>query len=117
MARRNVFDPLEPTHEPRWYVVRDRLNVVLKARALDACTDPKRVFVVAMLERIDAGWRLGEFSSTGGVFFCTRGADLRMVSITPTKPGKHAGFGAVHLSAAPVRDTRTRANVPQGMIH
>jgi hypothetical protein len=31
MPRRNVFDPLEPTAEPRWYVVRDRLNAVLDA--------------------------------------------------------------------------------------
>jgi hypothetical protein len=23
MARRNVFDPLEPTREPRWYAIRN----------------------------------------------------------------------------------------------
>jgi hypothetical protein len=37
---------------------------------------------------INARWELGEFSSTGGVFFCTRGVKRRMVSVTPTNPGK-----------------------------
>jgi len=40
--------------------------------------------VAAMLAWIDAGWQLAEFSSTGGVFFCTRGADRRQVQITLT---------------------------------
>ena len=40
-----------------------------------------------MLEWIDAGWALGEFGSSGGTFFCTRGADRRMVCITPSDPG------------------------------
>jgi hypothetical protein len=37
-----------------------------------------------MLEWIDVGWRLGEFSSRTGVFFCTRGVKRRMVCITPS---------------------------------
>jgi hypothetical protein len=35
MPRRNVFDPLEPTHEPRWYTVRNIHNTVLKALLVD----------------------------------------------------------------------------------
>jgi hypothetical protein len=31
-------------------------------------------------------WQLGEFSSTGGTFFCTRGVERRMVNITPSDP-------------------------------
>jgi hypothetical protein len=31
--------------------------------------------VAAMLERIDAGWQLKEFSSRTGVFSCTRGVE------------------------------------------
>jgi hypothetical protein len=59
----------------RWYVVRDRVNVMLEARALAANSDLKRVLVAAMLERIDAGWRIGESSSKGRSFFCTRGTE------------------------------------------
>jgi hypothetical protein len=66
MARRNVYDPLEPTKEPRWYVVRGRKSELLESRPLPVGTDLKRVLVAAMLNRIDAGWQLGEFSSRGG---------------------------------------------------
>jgi hypothetical protein len=31
----------------------------------------KRIFVAAMLEFIDSGWRLGNFSSRLGEFYCT----------------------------------------------
>jgi hypothetical protein len=51
-------------------------------------SDLKRAFVASMLKWIDAGWQLGEFSSTGGTFFCTRGAERRMVCITPSDPGE-----------------------------
>ena len=50
--------------------------------------DLKRAFVAAMLEWIDAGWQLGEFSSTAGTFFCTKGADRRQIDITPSDPGR-----------------------------
>jgi hypothetical protein len=50
MGRRKVFDPLEPTRQPRWDVVRDARNALLEVRALSAGSDLKRVFVVAMLE-------------------------------------------------------------------
>jgi hypothetical protein len=77
MPRRNVFDPLETTQEPRWYVVRNMHGAVLEARPLPVGSDLKRAFMAAMLERIDAGWRIAEFSSTGGTFFCTRGGERR----------------------------------------
>ena len=88
MARRHVFDPLEPTKEPRWYEVRNMHRGLLEARLLPAGADLKRVFVAAMLEWIDAGWQLGEFSSRSGTFFCGRGADRRMIDITPNDPGR-----------------------------
>jgi hypothetical protein len=106
MARRNVFDPLEPTQEPRWYAVRDRLNAVLEVRLLPSGTNLKRVFVAAMLERIDAGWQLGEFSSRGGSVFFTRGAERCMVGIEAADPGQPVGYGAAHLVDSPTRPCR-----------
>jgi hypothetical protein len=35
--------------------------------------------VAAMLEHIDAGWKLAEFSSRTGCFFCTKDGERRMV--------------------------------------
>jgi hypothetical protein len=85
---RSVYDPLEPTTEPRWYAVRNMYGALLEARELPAGADLKRVFVAAILEWIDAGWKLKEFSSRTGVFFCDRGVDRRMVEITPSDPGE-----------------------------
>jgi hypothetical protein len=88
MGRRSVFDPLEPTTELRWYAVRNMHRALLEVRALTPGANLKRAFVAAMLEWIDAGWELGEFSSTGGVFLCTKAGERRQVAITPTNPGQ-----------------------------
>jgi hypothetical protein len=89
---RHVFDPLEPTKEPRWYEVRNMHRGLLEARLLPPGTDLKRAFVAAMLEWIDAGWTLGEFSSRIGTFFRSRDVERRMVGITPNYPGRVGRF-------------------------
>jgi hypothetical protein len=87
VARRNVFDPLEPTSEPRWYVVRNMHQAVIEARRLETGANLKRVFVAAILEHIDAGWQLGDFGSRSSTFFCDKGGERRMVEISPSNPG------------------------------
>lgn len=49
MAGRNAYDPLEPTADPRWHVVRDRLGRVVESKALPAGTDLKGTMVTAIL--------------------------------------------------------------------
>jgi hypothetical protein len=49
MARRHVYDPLEPTTEPRWYVVRNMHQAVLEARPLPLGADLKRTYIAAIL--------------------------------------------------------------------
>lgn len=90
--RRNVYDPLESTKEPRWYVVRNMHRAVIEARPLPPGADLKRAFVAAILEHIDTGWRLAEFNSRTGVFFCDKAGERRVVEITPSDPGpwRHA---------------------------
>jgi hypothetical protein len=101
MARRNVFDPLEPTKEPRWYVVRNMHQAVLEARRLPTGADLKRTFIAALLEHIDAGWQLGEFSSRSSSFFCDTGGERRMVEISPTNPGRPQSGGIAHSPHCP----------------
>jgi hypothetical protein len=96
MPRRASFDPLEPTQEARWYAVRNMYGALLEARELPPGADLKRIFVAAILEWMDAGWKLKEFSSRTGVFFCDRGVDRRMVEITPTHPGRTQSGGVPH---------------------
>jgi hypothetical protein len=79
-------------------------GVLLESRLLLAGSDLKRAFVVAVLDHIDAGWLLGEFSSTAAVFFCTRGVERRMVSITHCAPDHVHRYGAAHLMESPGRD-------------
>jgi hypothetical protein len=85
--RRSTFDPLEIGDKPTWYVVTNMHRAVLEVRPLPAGTDLKRVFAAAMLEWMDAGWKLSEFGSRIGAFFCTRGVERLVVGITPTDPG------------------------------
>ena len=85
-SRRSVFDPLEASSDARWLVVRDRRGALQSSQRLTDGVNVKRVFVAAMLERIDAGWELVEFSSRGGMFYCTRGVERQMVSVMPQDP-------------------------------
>jgi hypothetical protein len=87
MAARSVFDPLEISKESRWLVVRNMHRAVLEVRPLPAGANLKRAFIAAMLEWIDAGWDIAEFSSRVGVFFCSKGVERCQVEITPSNPG------------------------------
>jgi hypothetical protein len=91
MVRRTQFDPLERSSDPCWYVVRSMHNSILEVRSLPANADLKRQFITAMLEWIDAGWEIAEFSSRAGVFFCTKGVERRMIEISPTEQGPPRG--------------------------
>jgi hypothetical protein len=97
VRRRALHDPLEPSSEPRWYVVRSMHGTVLESRRLPDGADLKRTFLTAMLQWLDDGWRLGEFSSASASFFCDRNPERRMVSIDPTDPYDVPMYGGAHL--------------------
>jgi hypothetical protein len=101
VRRRTTFDPFEPTGAPRWYVVRSMHGTLIESREIPREADLKRVFVCAMLEWMDAGWSLGEFSSVSATFFCNRQTDRHMVSIVPTDPREVPMTGAAHLASCP----------------
>jgi hypothetical protein len=86
IRRRATFNPLEPSGTPRWYVVRSMHGSLIECREIPRQSDLKRVFIAAMIEWMDAGWSLGEFSSVSATFFCDRQSERRMVSIVPTDP-------------------------------
>jgi hypothetical protein len=97
MVRRSIYDPLEPTQEPRWIVVRSMHGAVLESRQLPTGADLKRVFIASMLQWIDDGWTLGEFSSRTGALFCNRLNDRRMISVDAGDPHDVHTYGASHL--------------------
>jgi len=101
IRRRASADPLAASSEPRWYVVRSMHGTVLEASELPAGADLKRAFVQAMLEWMDAGWSVGEFSSASATFFCDRHPERRMVSIDPADPHAVPMYGGARLGGCP----------------
>jgi hypothetical protein len=99
--RRTVHDSLEATTARRWYVVRSMHGTVIESRVLPSGADLKRSFLLAMLQWIDAGWKLGEFSSASATFFCDRNPERRMISIDPTDPHDVPMHGGAHLGSCP----------------
>lgn len=69
----NVLSDNNAGISPPGLVVRNMTGTILDSDEIPAGVDLKRRFAVAMLQWMDAGWQLGEFSSTGGTFFCAKG--------------------------------------------
>jgi hypothetical protein len=98
VRRRSRFDPFARTTERRWLVVRNPHSKVMQSRELAPGTDLTRAFIASMLEWIDAGWTVGEFSSLSAGFSCTRVNERRMVAIEAYDPyGPSPSYGASHL--------------------
>jgi hypothetical protein len=97
IRRRAASDPLAPSREARWYVVRSMHGAVLESQELPSGTDLRRRFVQALLEWMEAGWSVGEFSSASATFFCERESQRRMVSIDPGDPHEVPAYGGAHL--------------------
>jgi hypothetical protein len=97
VRRRTLFDPFASTTERRWLVVRNQHSSILESRELAPDIDLRRLFVASILEWIDDGWTVGEFSSVGAAFFCSRSTERRMVAIERVDPRGAAISGASHL--------------------
>jgi hypothetical protein len=79
VRRRAVFNPLEPSPAPRWYVVRSMHGAVIESRPVVAGANLTHVFITAMLAWMEE-------------------LERRMVSIDPTDPYEPHMYGASHLS-------------------
>lgn len=89
MVRRGPqYDAFATTQEPRWLVSRTMYRSLIEVRRLEPGTDLIRVFLAAMLELLDAGWQIGEFSSTAAHVRYSRGVEQRMLAIEHVDP-KH----------------------------
>jgi len=86
IRRRAHYDPLGPCAGPRWLTIRTFSGGLIEARQLEPNADLVRTFLAAMLELIDAGWHLGEFSSTSAAVRHERGTEKRMLAIEAQDP-------------------------------
>ena len=101
VRRRTAFNPLETTMSPRWYVVRSTYGTVIESRLLPAGVDLKHEFVVSILAWMNGGWKVGEFSSVTGTFFCDRNSERRMICIEFTDPKAVQKFGSGYFGGCP----------------
>jgi len=86
MRRRSRPEPLKPTPQPTWRVVRDRLSQVVESTPLEPLVDLRAVLTAAREARIAEGWECEEIGSCVAFFFCTRGGVREMVTIERCPP-------------------------------
>jgi hypothetical protein len=101
VRRRAAFDPLETAASPRWYVVRSMYGTVIESRLLPPGADLKYEFVTSILAWMNSGWKVGEFSSVTGTFFCDRHSERRMICIEFTDPRAAPKFGSGYFGGSP----------------
>ena len=88
--RRNNYDPMAISHEPRWYVVYDAFHAVLEHELLPPGANLWAVLREVMETRAERGWQIeiehGEPSY--GSFFCRKDGVRLYITIQPTDPSK-----------------------------
>src|SRR5438270_8793733 len=87
--RHSKYEPLQPSGQPRWLVIRNMHRGLLSQQLLAPGTDLGGAFVMALAAQVQAGWTLETFSSNVACAFCSRGGERCAVSIEaedPTRP-------------------------------
>jgi hypothetical protein len=70
-TRRHRFDPLQPSIDPTWLVVRDRHGSVLEVTTLEPHADVRARLTAAREARITAGWDCEPIGPACASFFCS----------------------------------------------
>lgn len=83
---RTEFDALQPTQEPRWFVVRTVHGRIVKSRRLPPNTHLVREFLTSVIAYIDEGWNIGEFSLRSAFYVATKVGERVEVMISATNP-------------------------------
>ncbi len=76
-------------------------GTVIESRLLPPGADLKHEFVTSILAWMDSGWKVGEFSSVTGTFFCDRNCERRMICIEFADPRAAAKFGSGYFGGSP----------------
>jgi hypothetical protein len=76
-------------------------GTVIESRLLPAGADLKYEFVVSILAWMNGGWKVGEFSSVTGTFFCDRNFERRMICIEFIDPNAVQKFGSGYFGGSP----------------
>jgi hypothetical protein len=77
---------------------------LLESRPLPAGIDVTRDFVESILNHLNDGWHVPEFSSTTAMYRAVRGEETGLIYVVQVEPGTDAGYGAAHLVSSPGHD-------------
>jgi hypothetical protein len=89
---RHRFDPLADTRCPHWLTVSDLHRNLITCEALVAGADLREALQAALTRYTAEGW-LPENDGAYGFVFIARGAERRLVNLTPADPSDCAGPG------------------------
>jgi hypothetical protein len=89
--RRSSFEPLLPSHEPRWLVVRNMQSAALEQQVLAPGSDLYGAFIKALAAHVEAGWQMETFSSNQAFAFCHRGTERRFIGVESHDPNRARG--------------------------
>jgi hypothetical protein len=76
-------------------------GAVIESRLLPPGADLKHEFVTSILAWMNGGWKVGEFSSVTGTFFCDLNSERRMICIEFTDPRAVQKFGSGYFGGCP----------------
>jgi hypothetical protein len=91
-SRRNRYEPLQRSTQPRWLVIRNMHRGILEHRRLDPDSDLYGVFIKALAAHVDRGYQMEEFSSGQACAFCNRGDERRMIVIEYVDPAQDTSY-------------------------
>jgi len=89
--KRQSPDPLAPTADPAWLVVRDALGDILASCELAPNADLRAVLMGARSERIADGWDAEEIGARCAIFFARRDGERVLIGIERRLPRGRAG--------------------------
>lgn len=85
-ARRAPEVVLHTAPKPRWLTTRNFSGALLEYHRIEPGTNLVRTLLAAMLDLVDTGWELGEFSSLSASVWHERGRERRRLAIELRDP-------------------------------
>ncbi len=104
--RRHPCDPLANTRQPHWLTVSDLHRNLITCEPLAAGANLRESLRTALTKCAAEGWQ-AENDGTYGFVFITKGAERRLINLTPADPANCAGSGHAFLAGRGVTNPQS----------
>jgi|SRR5690349_8483440 len=85
-CRRSSFDPLAPTAEATWLVVRNEIREAIEVTPLERKVNLRTILSAAHEARVAEGWQADPIGRSCAFFFCAKDGARLMVGIERRDP-------------------------------